>query len=693
MFNILNYLFKFQKLLSTMEIFSPDFANNYELADIESIFDSDMNNIKLTDTDLTIMQDLFNKSHEREFKSAKDYEKFIPNAIRSQYNKAKLIQGYRILLKQKTITRNPNLERFMRVKVARGNSGVVVITIFTSGSQFGDRKDIKRGGCPENCHYCPFERDADGVPTQPRSYLSNEPGNMRATQNKHHPVGQLFARALSLEKQGHISAFPDVCSKVEIIISGGTFNFYPEDYIRWFVCSTYYAMNIYYDYKTTGELREMLSLTEEQKINETAALRMIGLTVETRPDRITLPVVQFFRELGITRVQIGVQHTDDAILAYVNRNCTNAQNKAGIRILKENGFKTDIHIMLDLPMPTADINLSLDNFLYEHQKIITDIEQELSMEIPREFKMNALRDLAMVYDVIYDPDMQADQWKIYPTETTPFTKILEWHESGRYKPYAEWQSGILLSRVIAYTKSLVRPYIRINRVVRDIPTVSILGGISNPGMRSDIYAYMAKVGTKCQCIRCREVKDQTYNAIDPLLFIDVYYSSRGKEYFISFEKYNRSTLYGLCRLRFNTLSQEQTLADPILYGTALIRELHVYGIHSGVGDSSESVNTHTQHKGLGAKLLKKAEAIAAENGYKTITVIAGVGVKEYYRKLGYTDYHTYLRKHIDTPFLPERRTRPAKKEKKEEIRIQYNSYNIILFLLIQLFAILTAFLL
>lgn len=664
-----------------MEVFNPEFANNYEVADIESIFASDMNNIKLTEKDLELMDELFNKSHERVFTSNKDYEKFIPNAIRSQYNKAKLIHGYRMLLKQKRITRNANLERYMRIKVARGNSGVVVITIFTSGSQFGDRKDIKRGGCPENCHYCPFERDADGVPTQPRSYLSNEPGNMRATQNKHHPVGQLFARALALEKQGHISAFPDVCSKVEIIISGGTFNFYPEDYIRWFVCSTYYAMNIYYDYKTTGELREMLSLAEEQKINETAALRMIGLTIETRPDRITLPVVHFFRELGITRVQIGVQHTDDAVLAYVNRNCTNAQNKAGIRILKENGFKTDIHLMLDLPMPTAPPTITLSDFLPEHQTIITDIEQELGMDIPHEFKMNALRDMAMVYEVIHDPDMQADQWKIYPTETTPFTKILEWYESGRYKPYAEWQSGILLNRVIAYTKSLVQPYIRINRVVRDIPTVSILGGISNPGMRNDVYDYMSRIGTKCRCIRCREVKDQAYNADEPCLFVHEYKSSSGTEYFITFENHDQTTLYGLCRLRVNMTnhitSHDQTLADPILHDTALIRELHVYGIHSGVGDSSDSVTTHTQHKGLGGKLLQKAEDIAAENGYESITVIAGVGVKEYYRKFGYTDYHTYLRKTI-TPI--------------SQSNIVFNNYSMILFMLIQLIAVVIAFL-
>lgn len=657
----------------TTGIFNPEFANNYDITDIESIFDNDLTNIKLSDTDLNVMEPVFTKSHEHVFGTNKEYEKFMPNTIRSMYNKAKLIQGYRMLLKQNRIVRNPNLERFMRIKVARGNSGVVVITTFMSGTQFGDRKDIKRGGCPENCHYCPFERDENGVPTQPRSYLSNEPGNMRATQNKHHPVGQIFARAESLEKQGHISSFPGVCSKVEIIISGGTFNFYPEDYIRWFVCSTYYALNIYYDYKTTGELREMLSLAEEQRINETSSLRMIGFTIETRPDKLYPDTMKFFRELGITRVQIGVQHTDDAILKYVNRNCTNEDNKRGIKILKDNGFKTDIHLMLDLPMPPT--TKTPTDFQIDQLGVIMALELELNCEIPYDFKMNALRDMEMVYEVITDPDMQVDQWKIYPTETTPFTKILEWYESGKYKPYAEWQNGILLNRVIAYTKSLVHPYIRINRVVRDIPTVSIVGGISNPGMRNDVYEYMASVGTKCRCIRCREVKDQTYNADEPILYFHEYPSSGGREYFISFENQNKTVLYGICRLRINSTDDRNNMADSILLDSAIIRELHVYGIHSGVGDSSDA---HTQHKGLGAKLIKKAEELASDHGYKYITVIAGVGVKEYYRKLGYEDYYTYMRKPITTPYI--------------NTQIGFNMLSYVFMCLVMLFTIIIALL-
>lgn len=627
-------------------IFSKEYANNYSIKDIEDIFDKDIFRITFTHDDMILMETAFNNSHNYTFNCHKDYEKFIRGEKLMKYNKPKMIQGYRHLISHKKIERNQSLEKFMRLKVARGNSGVVVITTFMSGTQFGDSKNIKRGGCPENCHYCPFEKDDENNPTQPRSYLSTEPGNKRATQNKHHPVGQTFDRADQLEKMGHISPFPDVSSKVEIIISGGTFNFFPHDYVEWYVTCTYYALNVYYEYKATGHLREMKSLEEEQKINETASLRMIGLTIETRPDRLTekdnpFGIVRFFRRLGVTRVQIGVQHTDDSILRYVNRNCTNAQNKKGISILKQNGFKTDIHLMLDLPMPEVDTVECRP----EHLEVINRVENIINEEIPHSFKMNALRDMMMIYEVINDPDYQADQWKVYPTETTPFTKILEWYKSGKYVPYAEFANGKLLEGVIVYLKTLVHDYIRINRVVRDIPPESIYGGISCPEMRNNIMKEMERLGEVCKCIRCREVKGDVFDSSDPVLHIHRYEASGGVEYFISYENASKTVLYGMVRLRLNN-SIEYMMDE--LHECALIRELHVYGIHSGIGDSSAE---KTQHKGLGRKLLLKAEEIAYENGYEKIVVISGVGVKEYYRKNGYEDYNTYMIKHLHPPLF------------------------------------------
>jgi elongator complex protein 3 len=635
-------------------MFNPNFANNYTSTDIEGIFNKEKFRITFTDDELALIKQAFNKSHDIDICNRKKYDLFVAKECHHKFTKLKLIEGYRRLLKSGDIKRNGQLERFMKMKSTRGNSGVVVITTFMSGTQFGDTKDIKRGGCPENCHYCPFEKDADGIPTQPRSYLSTEPGNMRATQNKHHPVGQLFDRAEALEKMGHISGFPDTCSKVEMIISGGTFNFFPEDYVRWYVTSTYYALNIYYDYKLTGNIREMLSLEEEQKINETASLRMIGLTIETRPDRMVdsdsddmFKVVRFFRELGVTRVQIGVQHTNNDVLKYVNRNCTNEQNKAGIRILKQNGFKTDIHLMLDLPMPPMTVDEFIEGYGIipaEHLQVLFEIEEEINLQIPEEFKSIVLRDLSMIDEVLLDPAYQVDQLKVYPTQVTPDTKILEWYNDGAYKPYAEFANGKILEHVIIYLKKRIHYYIRINRIIRDIPPESTFGGICCPDMRASIATKMKLHDWICKCIRCREVKNQDYE--EPIKFVIKYENGGGDEYFISYENANRSVLYGMIRLRIN---KENDMMIEFLNNSAIIRELHVYGDHSELGVTASGVQT--QHKGLGKKLIRAAEDIAYWEGCETIVVISGVGVREYYRKLGFSDFHTYLIKITAAPRL------------------------------------------
>ena len=457
-----------------------------------------------------------------------------------------------------------------------------------------------------------------------------------------------------------------------MIISGGTFNYFPEEYVIWYVTSTYYALNVYYDYILTGEFRAMGTLEEEQRINETAALRMIGLTIETRPDRLwgekmisrsssdsTVPennpyaVVQYFRRLGVTRVQIGVQHTDDAVLKHVNRRCTNAQNKEGIRILKENGFKVDIHLMLDLPMPTMP-SWKVPGVRSEHEALLADLDQELDEPIPDEFRSVVLSDLVMCDNVIEDSDLQVDQWKIYPCETVEFTKIKEWYDEGIYRPYAEFANGRLLEEVIIYLKLRVHRYIRINRVIRDIPSHDIMGGINRPDMRCQIESRMRTRGQKCQCIRCREVKGDAYDHTrEPALNVQKFTSSHGTEYFISFNSPDGNTLYGLCRMRVNSTNPKY--ADPILKGCAQIRELHVYGIHAGLGDtvSADSTGTQTQHRGLGRRLLEHAELIAqSKHGIDSMVVIAGVGVKEYYRKHGYSDYHTYLRKQLPMAMVP-----------------------------------------
>jgi elongator complex protein 3 len=596
---------------SVHSIFDQKFALNYTQEDIENIFkEKDAFKVDISDSDYDKFKEAFNDSHTHTFETHQDYMKFMNKYSRNRFSKPAVLKIYRKLIQNNSIQRNPQIEKFMKLKATKGNSGILQITTMMSGQLFGDDNNIKNGGCPHKCKFCPLEI-IDGVITQPHSYLTKEPANQRATQNKHHPLGQIWDRLNVLEKMGHLSPMPDVPAKIEYMISGGTFNFFPYDYIEWFTTMSYYAMNIYYDYIMTGKMREMLSLEEEQRLNETSPIRMIGLTIETRPDYLTTKndiysVVRFFRRLGVTRVQVGVQHTDDEILKGVSRDCTDAENQEGIKILMQNGFKVDIHLMTALPGATPE------------------------------------KDIKMINEIFTNPNFAVDQMKLYPTTVTEFSEIYNMYQRGEYVPYYELENGKYMQEVIEIFLKLVPYHVRVNRIVRDFFSDAIVSGLSGDMRRVAEESVQSK-GIILKDIRSREVGDNSFDQDDCFMFIDKYDACDGIEYFISFENHNRTKLYGFTRLRLN-MSTQYTM--PELINCAMIRELHVYGQHTGVGDKEKN---KTQHRGLGKQLIAKAEEIAAFNGFDKIIVISGVGVRNYYRKLGYSDYHTYLIKDIDLP--------------------------------------------
>jgi histone acetyltransferase (RNA polymerase elongator complex component) len=272
--------------------------------------------------DENILQEFFNELTRHKYKHRDEYEIVIKQLFRKYkiiVSKTTMVHYYRSMLNQHKIVFNPTLEVFMRKRVSRSASGVVVITVFTGPSTFS---------CPMDCHYCPQERDEHGNMTQPRSYSSGEPGSARGAQNNFDPIKQTLDRIASLEMTGHIEPTPDNPCKLEFIVSGGTFNFYPKDYLMDFMTSLYYACNCYYDFQQfyirslAGEnlpnVRPMKSIEEEQELNENATHRVIGMTIETRPDWITkkgthwednldLSEIKLFRQYGVTRIQIGVQ--------------------------------------------------------------------------------------------------------------------------------------------------------------------------------------------------------------------------------------------------------------------------------------------------------------------------------------------------------------------------------------------------
>lgn len=537
-----------------------------------------------------------------------------------------ILYMYRYMNKTGEINCDKDYNVLLRSKSSRSTSGVQVVTILTSPypETMKDGKLVKQEfSCEYDCKYCPKQ------PNFPRSYIEKEPAVLRAKHNKFDPVYQIWDRLNSYVANGMDA------DKIELIVLGGTWSSYPSDYQESFVRDCYYAANIYLDTDRQNNPRERKSLETEQKLNESAPCHIIGLTLETRPDRINKKELQEYRRFGVTRVQLGVQHTDDRVLYRVDRRCTSKHAINAIKMLKDNCFKVDIHLMPDLPQPLKE---GISN---KKDIDIDDIDTSIDM---------AELDEEMFDKINNDPAWQVDQIKVYPCEVVPWTDIKDWYEKGLYKPYGEQKNikeWTRLFDVIIKFKTHVKPYVRLNRVVRDIPSEYISGGNLNVSARQTILDHMKKNKLKCKCMRCREIKNQKIDPSTAVLKIRKYEASNGTEYFLSYETDDENVLFGFLRLR---LSKDNGMAKksvvfPELINCAMIRELHVYGVVAKV--DAKTSKDKSQHNGFGRKLLSTAYNIAKDNGYKKIAVISGVGVRNYYRKDGFVDGDNFLIKKLE----------------------------------------------
>ena len=533
------------------------------------------------------------------FKTISDIDKFkkgIQKKYKYTLSNAEFIKIYKYLNLE-----NQHLRNLITKKKCKSNSGVLVITVLTSAHPQYTDEDGKvktaRFSCKHDCAYCPNEpaHEGNNWVAQPRSYLYSEPAVLRANANDFDPIKQMNSRLSTLIRMGHI---PD---KLEIIVLGGTWSEYPRDYQDRFITELYYSANIYFD---SEPKRLKKTLEEEIEINETAKIHIIGLTLETRPDTINIEEIANFRRYNCTRIQLGVQHTHNTVLKKINRGHTIECAYDAIKLLKNNCYKVDIHIMPNLPGASYEI------------------------------------DKAMLDEVLYDERIQVDQYKIYPTAIVPFTKIKKWFDEGSYIPYDDK----LLYELIKDFKKKVQKYKRLNRIIRDIPGHYIEGGYSTKfvNMRQLLQDDMRLNNWGCNCIRCREIKGNSVLLSNIKLNIEKYRASGGDEYHISFDTdCEKNYLIGFLRLRLNDADGSQVL--PSIKGCALIRELHVYSNLSNVGDNIEG---SLQHKGFGRQLVTKAEELAIANGYNRIAIISGTGVREYYKKLGYNLIDTYMIKTI-----------------------------------------------
>jgi len=465
-------------------------------------------------------------------------------------------------------------------KQVRSLSGVTTVAVMP-----------KPYGCPHGkCTYCPGGPDV-GVP---RAYTGKEPAVMRALESNYDPTLQVKGRMSQLRGMGH------PVDKVELILVGGTFPFMPQSYQEDFVKNCLDTLN--------GEVTS--SLEEAKSRCEVAAIRNVGITVETRPDWSRRTHVDHMLSMGVTRVEIGVQTLYDDVYDRIHRDHTVADVVEATRTLKDSGLKVGYHMMLGLPGCDAD------------------------------------RDLEAFRRTFEDPEFRPDMLKIYPCLVTPGTVLYEDWRKGEYQPYSTEQAASLIVEI----KRFIPPWVRVMRIQREIPADGIADGVKNGNLRQMVQQELRLRGIECHCIRCREVgqqlmKDKVVPAVEDIKLQQITYdASGGKEIFISFEDSTQSVLVGYLRLRIPGSGAHRPEIGS--NNSAVIRELHVFGPTVPVGARRDSA---FQHKGFGARLIAEAERTAVEEYSRTkMVVISALGTKNYYSRFGYKHDGPYMSKQLNS---------------------------------------------
>ena len=440
--------------------------------------------------------------------------------------------------------------------------------------------------CPGKCIFCPTDV------RMPKSYLPDEPGAMRGLEHDFDPYAQVASRITSLESVGHPT------DKIELLILGGTWSSYRRDYQEWFIQRCFDAMNAPLTPRPSP-LGRGAGVREAHTINESASHRNVGLVIETRPDEITPDEVRWLRHLGVTKVQMGAQSLDDRILEMNQRGHDVECTRQAVALLRAASFKIVLHWMPNLHGATPDSDRS---------------------------------DFARLWD-----GFCPDEIKIYPNQLLANAELYEYWQRGEFTPYTTQE----LIDLIADIKPGIPRYCRVNRVIRDIPSTNVVEGNKRTSLRQDIHDEMQRRGTRCQCVRCREVRGATVSADQMRLDDLTYQTGTTEEHFISFVT-PEDGLAGFVRLSLPNSNSPQTgLSD--LDSAALIREVHVYGQSLAVG--AEQVGA-AQHAGLGTRLLLEAERNAKAHGYGRMAVISAVGTRQYYLDRGFERGEYYLVKNI-----------------------------------------------
>jgi elongator complex protein 3 len=477
-----------------------------------------------------------------------------------------LVAAYRSLTERGVWDEDRALLERIRMKPMRTLSGVTTVTVLT-----------KPYPCPGKCIFCPTDL------RMPKSYLPDEPGARRALDHDFDPFDQVSARIQALEAVGHPT------DKIELLILGGTWSSYRDDYQEWFIRRCFDAMNGF----------DSVLLEEAHSYNETTLHRNVGLVIETRPDQVTEREISHLRRLGVTKVQMGVQSLDDRIMELNRRGHNVEETHRAVALLRAAGFKIVLHWMPNLlgATPASD-RIDFDRLWV---------------------------------------DLCPDEIKIYPNQLLENAELYEYWLRGEYHPYSTEE----LVELIADVKPSIPRYCRVNRVIRDIPSTHVVEGNKRTSLRQDVHKEMKRRGTHCQCIRCREVRLHRVNQAALHLEHLVYPAGGMEEHFLSLVTPD-DRLAGFLRMALPLENSPQTgLVD--LQGAGIIREVHIYGQSLEVGQASQGA---AQHSGLGSSLIEQAQDIARTQGCQQLAVISAIGTRRYYLKRGFERGELYLVKRL-----------------------------------------------
>ena len=556
--------------------------------------------------DLSHNQDLAReiilKASKENFKSRRDFEKFRNAIIKTRkgeiFHNLYFIKAYNDLVEEGVMKENRDLLSLIRKRSVRTLSGVAPVTVMT-----------KPWPCPGKCIYCPTDV------RMPKSYLPSQPAAQRAFRQRFNPYTQVFVRLKAMYMTGH------EVSKVELRVIGGTWSAYPRRYQKWFLKQCLMAMNEFWTQIGNRRGQNIADITVAQDIksahgvdtvntvimkaingrkkwddvvleNETGKVRCIGINIETRPDHITEDEVKHLRVLGVTKVEMGVQTTDNEIQRITKRGHTVLDVINATKLLKNSGFKIGYHMMPNLPGSTV------------------------------------AKDKKAIGELFDNEDFQPDYLKIYPCVVMPKTVLSTMYRAGDFKSYSEK----VLEDVLYQNLKDIPEWCRVDRIARDIPSDEVEAGFKSSNIRQILEKRLIEEGIASRDIRSREIGDLKPKKAD--LMVRKYKASGGEEVFLTLEDKKQDKLLALLRLRF----PDSVFIDE-LNDAAIIREVHVYGKQIPVGDKGRK---EKQHIGYGTWLMDEAEKFAINAGYKKMAVISGIGTREYYKKKGYKLGKTYM---------------------------------------------------